>query len=241
MIAGASSRPACMTAVIVVAGGSLAKLGMKFLGALDHDGRSSTIPSRRWRWSSALPTTTRPRRRCGGRDRHAPDVVGVPEAVPGGHRPARRSTRWDRHHRLRDLRHRAPRSEVTELAGDVASHRNFTMSPGLGAVRASRPRGHGSVRGRLRPSSFSPTQGHIASASSPRTIAGVRRAGELNRTMLLAKGSLFLGRMTRLRDGASIAPGGSAMNDVTTETYESSHEGHVPRHLGPDCAPCASR
>jgi hypothetical protein len=37
----------------------------------------------------------------------------------------------------------------------------------------------------------------------PHAIAGVR-AGEIDRTMLLAKGSLCLGRMTRLWDGASI-------------------------------------
>jgi hypothetical protein len=30
------------------------------------------------------------------------------------------------------------------------------------------------------------------------------RAGELQRTMLIAKGSLFLGRLTRLWDGVSV-------------------------------------
>ena len=52
---------------------------------------------------------------------------------------------------------------------------------------------------------FSPTQGHIASAIPwlPHALARFR-AGDLERTMLLAKGSLFLGRMTRLWDGASI-------------------------------------
>jgi hypothetical protein len=52
---------------------------------------------------------------------------------------------------------------------------------------------------------FSPTQGHIASAVPwlPHALERVR-AGELETTMLLAKGSLFLGRMTRLWDGASI-------------------------------------
>jgi len=97
--------------------------------------------------------------------------------------------------------------EVTEPAGggDVAD-RNYKMLAGLGAVRGELAReemaafaiDHGLPR-------FSPTQGHIASAMPwlPHAIAGVR-AGELDRTMLLAKGSLFLGRMTRLWDGASI-------------------------------------
>ena len=80
------------------------------------------------------------------------------------------------------------------------------MLAGLGAVRGELAReemaafalDHGLP-------GFSPTQGHIASAMPwlPHAIAGVR-AGELDRTMLLAKGSLFLGRMTRLWDGASI-------------------------------------
>jgi hypothetical protein len=52
---------------------------------------------------------------------------------------------------------------------------------------------------------FSPTQGHIASAvpylgHSLRNI----KSGKIQNTMLLAKGSLFLGRVTQLSDGISI-------------------------------------
>jgi glycine/sarcosine/betaine reductase complex component C subunit beta len=52
---------------------------------------------------------------------------------------------------------------------------------------------------------FSPTQGHVASAV-PWLPHGLRalRAGEIGSTMLVAKGSLFLGRMTELADGMSI-------------------------------------
>ena len=52
---------------------------------------------------------------------------------------------------------------------------------------------------------FSPTQGHIASAI-PFLGHAVDRmvAGEMERAMFLAKGSLFLGRMTQLSDGLSI-------------------------------------
>jgi betaine reductase len=51
---------------------------------------------------------------------------------------------------------------------------------------------------------FSPTQGHVASAI-PFLAHGLEglRNGEYNRTMFLAKGSLFLGRMTQLSDGVS--------------------------------------
>lgn len=51
---------------------------------------------------------------------------------------------------------------------------------------------------------FSPTQGHIASAAP---VLGhslkAMRDGKMKNTMFLAKGSLFLGRMTQLSDGIS--------------------------------------
>ena len=51
---------------------------------------------------------------------------------------------------------------------------------------------------------FSPTQGHIASAIPFMGHALDRMvAGEMERAMFLAKGSLFLGRMTQLSDGLS--------------------------------------
>jgi len=51
---------------------------------------------------------------------------------------------------------------------------------------------------------FAPTQGHIASAIPflPHAIEEVSK-GNMNRVMFLAKGSLFLGRMTQLSDGLS--------------------------------------
>jgi betaine reductase len=51
---------------------------------------------------------------------------------------------------------------------------------------------------------FSPTQGHIASALPymAHAVDGLR-AGRLRRTLFLAKGSLFLGRMTQMSDGLS--------------------------------------
>src|SRR5712691_3210207 len=52
---------------------------------------------------------------------------------------------------------------------------------------------------------FSPTQGHVASAVPwlPHGLDALRD-GELGSTMLVAKGSLFLGRMTELADGMSL-------------------------------------
>lgn len=65
---------------------------------------------------------------------------------------------------------------------------------------------------------FSPTQGHIASAI-PVLGHVVRqiKAGRIKRAFLLAKGSLFLGRMTQLSDGMSFLleknPGGTHHGD----------------------------
>ena len=80
------------------------------------------------------------------------------------------------------------------------------MLAGLGVVRGELERDAmpAFVRDHGLPG-FSPTQGHIASAVPwlPHALAAFRD-GTLERTMLLAKGSLFLGRMTRLWDGAWI-------------------------------------
>ena len=51
---------------------------------------------------------------------------------------------------------------------------------------------------------FSPTQGHIASAVPFLGHAYDRMVkGDMERAMFLAKGSLFLGRMTQMSDGLS--------------------------------------
>ncbi len=101
--------------------------------------------------------------------------------------------------------------ETTEPAGsgDVASL-NYRVIAGLAALRSEIPRAdvaafvtafvakHGMP-------GFSPTQGHIASALPflAHAVDGLR-AGTYRRVMLLAKGSLFLGRMTQLADGVSL-------------------------------------
>jgi glycine/sarcosine/betaine reductase complex component C subunit beta len=80
------------------------------------------------------------------------------------------------------------------------------MLAGLGVVRGELGRadieGFSFARGMP---GFAPTQGHIASAVPwiPHALAAMR-AGDLHRTMLIAKGSLFLGRLTRLWDGVSV-------------------------------------
>jgi betaine reductase len=52
---------------------------------------------------------------------------------------------------------------------------------------------------------FSPTQGHVPAAVPflGHALEAMRR-GEMNTTLLVAKGSLFLGRMSQLSDGMSL-------------------------------------
>ncbi len=52
---------------------------------------------------------------------------------------------------------------------------------------------------------YAPTQGHIASAMCylPHALERLT-TGNANRVMLMAKGSLFLGRMCELSDGMSV-------------------------------------
>jgi hypothetical protein len=97
--------------------------------------------------------------------------------------------------------------DITEPAGggDVPE-RNYRMIAGLGVLHGELPRDVVPTFSRAHGlPGFAPTQGHIASAIPwlPHAL-GRLRSGELQTTMLIAKGSLFLGRMTRLWDGASL-------------------------------------
>src|SRR3954452_7816120 len=97
--------------------------------------------------------------------------------------------------------------EITEPqgGGDVPD-RNYKMLAGLGVIRNELERADIANFSRERGlPGFSPTQGHIASAV-PWLPHALRRfeSGDLRRAMLMAKGSLFLGRLTRSWDGVSI-------------------------------------
>jgi hypothetical protein len=193
--------------VAVVAGGSLAKLGMKFVGALNHGAPvledvlagMAVLVGRADGGSPVLRTDAVGRHRVGsGSSQEAvlTDLVLRPLESLG-----RRIDDVDRYAtELHD-------PDITEPAGggDVAE-RNYRMIAGLGVLRGELPREvlprfsreHGLP-------GFAPTQGHIASAVPwlPHALDRLR-SGELESTMLVAKGSLFLGRMTKLWDGASI-------------------------------------
>jgi len=194
--------------VVVVAGGSLAKLGMKFEGAL----------------SAGYPILE--------------DVLAgiaiLLEPADGSNGPV---VRADAIGRMPVGAGAAPRAQLTALVGDPldalgiaitdvgtyateihnpeitepqgggdVGDRNYRMLAGLGVVRGELDEGEipGFARAHGMPG-FAPTQGHFASAVPWLPHALARMAtGDLHRTMLIAKGSLFLGRLTRLWDGASV-------------------------------------
>ncbi|MCP9487094.1 MAG: DUF5940 domain-containing protein [Gaiellaceae bacterium MAG52_C11] len=193
--------------VAVVAGGSLAKLGMKFLGALQTDAPilEDVLAGMAIVVGHGAPSDPVIRLDAVGftspRSGHSQQAV-LEELVA---EPLRRLGKG-----LRDVGVYAAElhnPEITEAAGggDVPD-RNYKMLAGLAAVNGDIEReamtefaiAHGLP-------GFSPTQGHIASAV-PWVPHALKRFedGTLERTMLLAKGSLFLGRMTKMWDGASI-------------------------------------
>jgi betaine reductase len=191
--------------VIVCAGGSLAKLGMKFLGALEH---GVPVLEDVLAGMAVLVTADGPATiRLDAIGQHATrsgssqqllleDILSKPLDALG-------LSILDVDRYATELHN----PEITQPAGggDVPE-RNYRMLAGIGVIRGELTKGDiaGFDRERGLPG-FSPTQGHIASSIPwlPHAVSRVR-AGTLHRTMLLAKGSLFLGRMTRLWDGASI-------------------------------------
>ena len=97
--------------------------------------------------------------------------------------------------------------EATEPAGSGDVPRlNYRMLAALAAGRKeiARDEIEAWVAARGMPG-FAPTQGHIASAVPflAHAVDGLV-ARRLRRVMLLAKGSLFLGRMTQMSDGLSL-------------------------------------
>ena len=192
--------------VAVVGGCSLAKLGMKYRGHLEHDqpvledvlAGVAILVSRDDGQSPVL--------RLDNLGRHTVEAGSSQKAIF--------------EHLVRDpLQHgeltfadidkyatELHNPEVTEPSGSGnVPQLNYRVIAGLAAMQkeivpaevASFVSTHGMP-------GFSPTQGHIASAIPylGHAVDGLCD-GTLQRTMFLAKGSLFLGRMTQMADGLS--------------------------------------
>jgi len=193
--------------VAVVAGGSLAKLGMKFAGALRHDvpvledvlAGLAILVGPAGDGAPAIRLDAVGRHRVGSGS--AQQAVLEDLVVEPLERLGRKITDVERYAtELHD-------PEITEPAGaGNVPQRNYKLMGALAVRRGEIPRDaldsfereHGLP-------GFSPTQGHVASAVPwlPHGLEALR-SGEIGSTMLVAKGSLFLGRMTELADGMSI-------------------------------------
>jgi betaine reductase len=207
VVAGSLAASGVYPHVVVVAGGSLAKLGMKFSGALRHGVPVLEDVLAGFAVLVGPPGDGAPALRLDAVGRHRVGSGSAQQAVLEDLvvEPLQRLGRG-----ILDVDRYATElhdPEITEPAGagNVPS-RNYRLIGALAVRRGELPReeldafehSHGLP-------GFSPTQGHVASAVPwlPHGIAALR-AGEIGSTMLLAKGSLFLGRMTELADGMSI-------------------------------------
>ena len=207
VVAGSLVAAGVYPQVVVVAGGSLAKLGMKFAGALRHGAPVLEDVLAGFAVVVGPPGDGAPEIRLDAVGRHRVGSGSAQQAVLEDlvveplERLGRRILDVDRYAtELHD-------PEITEPAGagNVPS-RNYKLIGALAVRRGELAREEldGFERAHGLPG-FSPTQGHVASAVPwlPHGLEALR-AGEIGSTMLLAKGSLFLGRMTELADGISI-------------------------------------
>jgi betaine reductase len=193
--------------VAVVSGGSLAKLGMKYRAHLDKG-----MPILEDVLAGMALLVERPN---GGRDPVVRmDTVGLHRIGAGSSQQAiiqalSMTPLEKAGYALRDIDKfvtEMHNPEVTEPAGggNVPAG-NYKMIGALAAVRGEIPReeipGFASRHGIP---GYAPTQGHIASAVCylAHACQGIRE-GRFRRALFMAKGSLFLGRMTDLSDGVS--------------------------------------
>ena len=193
--------------VVVVGGGSLAKLGMKFRGHLAADypiledilvGVAIDLVADDGR-SPRLRLDTATVHRVG--DGSAPHQVASALTVAPLQAHGLRLGDVDR------FAVELHNPDITEPAGsgDVPAT-NYRMIAALAAKAGEITRdGMPDFERRHGLPGFAPTQGHIASAIPylPHAIAGLT-TGSMTRVQFVAKGSLFLGRMTTMGDGASL-------------------------------------
>jgi glycine/sarcosine/betaine reductase complex component C subunit beta len=207
ILAGALIASGVHRRVVVVGGGSLAKLGMKCRGHLAADypiledvlaGVAIEVVADDGRSPRLRLDTAAVHRIADGSAAHQ---VAAALSLEPLHAVGLRLTDVDRFAvELHD-------PDITEPAGSGnVPATNYRMLAAI-AVKAGEIRREDMAafeRMRGMPG-FSPTQGHIASAIPylPHAIAGLTD-GAFTRVQFIAKGSLFLGRMTGLGDGASI-------------------------------------
>ena len=205
-MAGALVSTGIARRVAVVAGGSFAKLGMKFQGHLKEGlpvledvvaGAAALVTAETGAVELDLASIGKHAVGAGGSN---PQIIEALVFEPLA-RLSLRATDID------DYATELHNPEITEPqgSGDVPA-RNYRTIAALAAQRGDIERDliddFVAVRGMP---GYAPTQGHIASAVCylPHALKRLT-SGEAQRVMLLAKGSLFLGRMCQLSDGMSV-------------------------------------
>jgi betaine reductase len=192
--------------VAVVAGGSLAKLGMKYRA---HVAKQMPILEDVLAGVAILVERGRP-----GDPVIRLDTVGLHTIATGSAQQAIVEALVIKPlakagYRLSDVDRYATEMhnpEVTEPSGSGDVPRgNYRLIAALGAMRGEIPRdGINDFIARHGMPGYAPTQGHIASAVCYLAHAlRAMRAGTMRRALFMAKGSLFLGRMTEASDGVS--------------------------------------
>jgi hypothetical protein len=207
VLAGALVASGLHDDVVVLAGGSLAKLGMKFQGHLKHGMPIVEDVLAGFAAHVARDDGVSPVLRLDAIGRHEVGSGSAPLAVVKAlySEPLARVglTLLDVDRFSLELHN----PEATEPAGSGnVPLNNYRTLASLAVVEKliGRESIEDFVRARGMPG-FSPTQGHVASAIPylGHALRGLTTGG-LTRTMFTGKGSLFLGRMTQLADGISL-------------------------------------
>ena len=206
-VAGSLVSARVFSQVAVVGGCALAKLGMKYRGHLQHDQPILEDVLAAVAVIVSADDGVSPRLRLDALGRHTVAAGSSQKAIfehlvsQPLERLGLRFTDVDKY--ATELHN----PEVTEPAGSGnVPQLNYRVIAGLAAMRKEiMPAQVPAFVATHGMPGFSPTQGHIASAVPflGHAVDSLRN-GSLQRVMLLAKGSLFLGRMTQMADGMSL-------------------------------------
>ncbi len=197
--------------VAVIAGGSMAKLGMKFQGHLKHD--LPVLEDVLGGTAALIERADVSAGRAGPRIRL--DAVGRHTVTAGGSNPqVMQALALEPLVRLGlpfssidDFATELHNPEITEPQGSGnVPERNYRTIAALAVKQGDIERADIAdfVRDHGMPG-YAPTQGHLASSLCylPHAVERLT-SGTAERVMLIAKGSLFLGRMSQLSDGMSV-------------------------------------
>lgn len=207
VVAGALVASGVFRRVAVVGGGSLPKLGMKFQGHLKHGlpVLEDVIGGAAFIVESDDRTSPRLRLDSVGRHRVAagssnPQIMEALAVEPLSRLGMGMTEVDDYATELHD-------PDVTEPQGSGnVPERNYKLLAALAARRGDIQRdGIEAFMTERGMPGFAPTQGHLASALCylPHALRRLT-TGDAQRVQMIAKGSLFLGRMTQQSDGMSV-------------------------------------